>query len=653
MMMLQPDNLPPFTRPVRIPEHIEILQAAPPSAYAGETSSWKLSLKLAESVSCADLIRLQIYGGRNNTGVFSPLQVENPKAEGYVSARTEDGAEIELCSDFEIEEPATKGEQLLTGSTSNPGLFIIKIPEKGLKAGKIIEVIIGDPSQGAEGTTATTSSLYNKFFVLYKAKSSDDRPLFWGPENWEQILGVCSMHIIGSTSEMIRVYGPAQCQIGEKVSLLVRPEDQWGNLSFEELNDLALYLDDEKIPADISKLPQSTCVRIVSKFERPGVLRPVISDESGREAVCTPIICSDQSDDLNAFWGMIHGHTEMSDGTGTVEYYFRQMRDESRLDFGGTGDHDHIWETTDEMWRNICETVAEFNEPNQFVTFLGYEWAKWRKNGDGDRNVYYLADHRPLYRSAEGHTPTPPDLFNVLKNEKAIIIPHHTAHSGNWCDWKDHDPEHERLVEIFQFQGSYECEKDNPLLAGGGNKAIGFIDHALKMGWRVGFTAGGDDHSGHAGTDAQVGTYQNAGLMCVWAEKLDRKSLWQALWKRRVTATSGPRILLDFTLNDRFMGSEISVAENSKLASSRMITIKFHGTAPAKQIEVMRNSEAVKSFFNSGLDCELKWEDTLAIQEILLPSDKFCDHPFCYYYIRVVQDDDHVAWTSPIWIDDV
>ena len=67
------------------------------------------------------------------------------------------------------------------------------------------------------------------------------------------------------------------------------------------------------------------------------------------------------------------------------------------------------------------------------------------------------------------------------------MIPHHPGHGGNFCDWKDHDPRFERLVEIFQIRGSYECSDED------GNPAPedtskcppftdGYVRRALAMG---------------------------------------------------------------------------------------------------------------------------------------------------------------------------
>jgi len=345
----------------------------------------------------------------------------------------------------------------------------------------------------------------------------------------------------------------------------------------------------------------------------------------------------------------------MSDGTGALDQYFGQMQHELGLDFAASSDHDHRWETPDEFWGVTRERVRQWNQPGVFPVLLGYEWAKWRKDGAGDRNVYYRSDDRPMYRSDTGDYATPPELFAALRKngERAIVIPHHPAHGGNFCDWKDHDPEFERLVEIFQVRGSYECAPaEGNLLSEKANAqapfATGYVRDALAAGWRVGFTGGGDDHRGDWGTEAIPENDYPQGLMCVFAPERTREAIFDAMWARRVTATSGPRIFLRWTLNGAAMGSELKGAGSAP----RRLTIEFHGTAPAERIEIIRNNRVVHSVPGGGReDMKVEWIDIESGAALWLPPATHCPHPFAFYYVRVIQTDREVAWASPIWMD--
>jgi len=638
MTAFDPRAMPPFRRPVRIPQRVPVERADPCAAVAGEELRLRLPFRLSADVREDACLKVRLDGGRNSRCVMRPLQCDDPGKPGFVTARRAGGAALGV----------RPGEAA--------GTFVIQPPEGGLGRGDVVEVILGDGPGG--GTRAPGARQLDGFFVLYAPTDPDHKATCWNDETQPWIVGACSMHVLGGALDHLRAHAPSQAAPSRPIAILVRPEDLRSNLSHVPLRDLTALIGDDEVPARVEPLADSTCARVVLSLPGEGVFRVLVRDRaSGAEAATNPIVCRASAGEPNAWWGMIHGHSEMSDGTGSLDYYFVQMRDESALDFAAPGDHDHLWETSDEMWRVTSETVKRCHEPGRFVTFLGYEWAKWRRNGDGDRNVYYLDDDRPMYRSDDGRCPTPPDLFRALRSETAIVIPHHTGHNGNFCDWKDHDAEHERLVEIHQVRGSYECseQEGNALPEREGQPYTdGYVRRALALGWRVGFTAGGDDHVGHAGTDwptdyGQSGYY--AGLMCVLAEQNTRRALWEAMWNRRVIATSGPRMLLTWRLNGRLLGSELDLRSMPELAHARELSVEFHGTAPLDRIDVIRNNEVVHTARPAGLDARVAWTDEAPLAEVLLPAACFCDHPFCFYYVRAVQQDRQTAWASPVWID--
>jgi hypothetical protein len=653
--------MPAWERPIRIPESIEITHTDPVFAIAGKTGIWRVPFKLPKDIPAKSVLKLQLWGGRNNKGAFSGVQIDNPKAEGFIAAELEDGMRMPIK----------------TGTVA--GTYDIILSDRVLKKGQYLTVLLGGNEKGGEGITPANSRLLNKFFVLYNSPVKEAEipdwalirsapitketklPDVWTKENEDLIVAVCTMHILGDKIDHVRAYAPATSRPGKTFHILVRPEDKYGNLSSQEMGDIRLSVNGKTLEPEIEKVPDSTCVRLKISLCTEGSYRINVRDEnSGCEAISNPIICSATVQPV--YWGMIHGHTEMSDGLGSLDYYFNQLKNECMLDFAASGDHDHLWETSNEYWGTICKAVKRWHKPHEFIALLGYEWAKWRKNGDGDRNVYYLNDDRPMYRSDDGEFPSPPDLFKALtqNREKAIIIPHHTGHGGNFCDWKDHSAEYERLVEIFQVRGSYECsEQDgNPVPEKDDNclpYPTGYVQNALAMGWRVGFTAGGDDHSGQWGTEFLFSSgkaYYKQGLMSVEASEKTREAIFEAMYSRRVVATSGARMLLTYHLNGNPMGSELSLRNIPDLAALRKISIEFHGTAEVDRIDIIRNNKVVHSVpGNNAKDLSISWEDSEPIDDIWLPSTKFCANSFAFYYVRVVQQDREVAWASPIWID--
>ncbi|OGV78586.1 MAG: hypothetical protein A3K19_32115 [Lentisphaerae bacterium RIFOXYB12_FULL_65_16] len=640
--------MPPWARPIRIPESIEVTHADPAFAIANECGTWRLPFRLAKDVPAGAVLKLQVCGGRNNKGNFPGAQTANPNGDGYLSARLDDGATLSLAPD------------------THPGTYVITVPAGGLRKGQTLTVVLGDCAGGGKGIKACPDRLLNKFFVLYalaQQQAEGKTPQWAGGDVWaagtaERIVAACTMHVLGGATDHLRVFAPATTRLGAPVTLLIRPEDVLGNLSHQAPGPIELSLGGAPLRATTEQVLDSTCVRAGVALSTEGVHRVTVRDTaSGREALSNPTVCSETASP--AYWGMIHGHTEMSDGTGTLEQYFHQLRNEVGLDFGATGDHDHLWETSDEYWQTTCAAVKRWHAPREFVTFLGYEWAKWRKNGDGDRNVYYLDDDQPMYRSDDTEHPTPPDLFKALRRNRAraIVIPHHTGHGGNFCDWKDHSPEHERLVEIFQVRGSYECSKEdgNPVPETAATPAPypdGTVQRALALGWRVGFTSGGDDHNGHWGTEVRFAWGYKQGLMSVEAGALTREAVFEALYQRRVVATTGARMLLSFSLDGKPFGAELSLRDSPALASCRRLAVEFHGTAALARLDIIRNNRVVHSIPGAGeTDMRATWDDTAPLDSIWLPAAPFCAHPFAFYYVRVIQTDGEVGWASPVWID--
>jgi len=634
-----------FERPIRIPDDIQLGIADPPVARAGERGSWTGEFILGKDVPANQVLWLQIHGGRNNKGAWRNLQADHESKEGYVALRRASGEKLQPRE-----------------ASDDGGIMAFEVPKEGLKSGERIIMELG----GRAGAVAPGLSLPNKFFLLVTASREERLGLHClAGETLNCIAGACLMHIVGNNAERLVAYAKSQAVAGQELSLLVRPEDKNGNVASGELGPLVVRLNGRELDARRVPVEDSTCC-ILEGIVLPteGVYRLEVEDtSSGLKTITNPIACSKALSDPSVLWGLIHAHTEMSDGCASLDHCYTYMRDKCGLEFGAASDHDHLWETSDDMWRMTQEAAVKYNQPGRFTTFLGYEWAKWRKNGDGDRNVYYLHDRRPMFRSDDGEYPTPKDLFRALKSEAALIIPHHPAEIRNHCDWKDHDPEKERLVEIYSFWGNSErsVNEGNPFPAratdrkkpDSGENPLGFVQRALELGWRVGFTAGSDDHSGHPGDQRTHGGKPwdyKGGLTAVYAEDNTRESIWEALYNRRCYGTTGARMIVNFELDGHPMGSELLVSEHPELASKRKLKVSVHGTDKLKTVEIVRNNKGVYAITRDAPDAAFVWEDTDPLADVNLAPALYSPAPFTFYYLRVTQADGEMAWSSPMWV---
>ncbi len=638
----------------------------PPTAMAGVRDTWEISFRGLE-VPEGGIVRLRIGGGRDNKSDWTRPQADDPSANEYVTARCSGAAELTV-SVLPFAEVADRVVDLTVGGAP-------------LRAEDEITVTLGDTSGGGDGSTPQTFSQTRKRFDIFVAEPAPDGG---GDEEleFERAGGTPSVDVIGGPMDRLRVFAPPTVPAGSDFSIAIKAEDTHGNVASLYQGDLAIELtrgdgatqEDEEIvtgPDEVQFEGPGGVITVDGfKAYSRGLVRVVVIDQvSEIKYVSNPMLIT-KHDQEQLYFGVIHGHTRCSDGTGSVDDYYSCMRDDNRLDFGAVGDHDHDHETGEEEWAEIQEAAADLNDPGSFVTLLGWEWAKWRRDGAGDRNVYYDEDYLPMYRSGDEHYPTPDELFEVLQDHRAIVIPHHPASTGNFCDYADHDPEKERLVEIYSVWGSSErsAQDGNPfpmrptglppsgaadVPIDSGEVPEGFVQRALAMGRRLGFGGGGDDPLGHPGdpiaTGAEPFRYRD-GLMGVWAQELTRDAVFQAMYDRHTYATTGARMLVLLRVADAFMGDEVEVAERPELADSRTIEAFIAGESKLAQVEVVRNNQVVHSVRAEGSDLTLEWTDEEPLEPLALDPLEADQPPFVFYYLRVLQSDGHMAWVSPIWL---
>jgi hypothetical protein len=195
------------------------------------------------------------------------------------------------------------------------------------------------------------------------------------------------------------------------------------------------------------------------------------------------------------------------------------------------------------------------------------------------------------------------------------------------------DPRFEPVVEIVSVHGSSECLECPSSIYAPVEGA--FVRDALSRGYRLGIVGSGDTHDGHPG----LGSPDNptVGLAALLTDRLDRESVLAALRARRVYATSGPRILLEFGVSGARMGEVLRVSSSS---SVRSIYARAVGTAPVARLDVVKNGEVRFSVEGANESLELLAEDTDPIQ------------PGEYLYVRALQADGGLAWSSPVFVEE-
>ncbi len=341
--------------------------------------------------------------------------------------------------------------------------------------------------------------------------------------------------------------------------------------------------------------------------------------------------------------GDLHRHTEFSWDNGgrtdgSVIEFYRYMMDGAAMDFGAVTDHnaggDYLY------WYWLTQKSSDlFHAPGGFVPLYGYE-----------RSAVYPWGHRNIFHSERGvpvvsfftqadYTGPRPGVASgkLMDNDTELVYEQiertggiaisHTSGTNMGTDWAVQNRDDlEPVVEIFQgCRTSYEyvgapkaatSQQNSP----GGFKPDGFVWNAWERGYRLGVIASSDHVSTHIS------------YAMVYTDDLSREGIMDAIRKRH-TYGATDNIILDYRIGGRFMGDEFKTSEQP------VLDVKIRGTDAVSKVDVVKNNTFLYSVEPGRQEVEFTYKD-MQIE----PGTS-------YYYVRVVQEDGQVAWSSPIWVN--
>ena len=465
----------------------------------------------------------------------------------------------------------------------------------------------------------------------------------------------------GGPLSTIKILAPSYVIKNKRFDIILRFEDEWGNLTSDAPDDTLIELSYENLRENLNwKLfvPETGFLALPNLyFNEAGVFTIKLKNTQTNETFfSSPIKCFNEGAN-SLFWGLLHGESERYDSTESIESCLRHFRDERAFNFFGVSPFENVEETPNEVWKGISQNVVDFNEESRFVTFLGFQWQGAPKS-EGSRILLFSKEARPIIRKKDSKSNLK-KLYKSFSPKELIAIPAFTMGKGFEYDFKEFDPDFERVVEIYNSWGCSErTEKEgNPLPIKAESKkgiqetAEGSIQKALEMGHRFGFVAGGLDDRGFYAPFYEGGQVQYPpGLTAIIAPEFSRASMAEALYNRSCYATTGEKIILGVTVAGIGIGQETSTVQKHGLTVCRHIAGFVAGHAPIYQIEIIRNGKVIKTFEPDASSFDFTYDDMDPLNKIaIVPKDK--KPPFVYYYIRVTEENGHMAWSSPIWID--
>lgn len=520
-----------------------------------------------------------------------------------------------------------------------------------------VVIYVGAPKPSAKesaenGTRSQVNTQRRRTFTLWVDTSGKGR--YGESENF-------MLDVKGAELKIIKILTPSYVMKNKRFDIILRFEDEWGNLTNDADEETLIELSYENLRDNLNwKLfvPETGFIALPNLyFNEAGVFTIKLRNAHTKEEfLSSPIKCFNEGSN-HLYWGLLHGESDRYDSTESIESCLRHFRDERAFNFYGVSPFESTEETPNDVWKSINQNVIDFNEEDRFVTFLGFQW-EGDASSEGNRLFLFNKDSKAIIRKKE----TKSSLKKIYKGyspKEMISIPTFTMGKGLDYNFKDFDPEFERCVEIYNSWGSSECTKKegNPLpITGEGKKGVqetaeGSIQKALEKGLRFGFVAGGLDDRGFYAPFYDGGQVQYPpGLTAIIAPEFNRSSLVDAIYNRSCYATTGEKMILGVTIAGHGIGSELSTATKHGLNICRHIAGFAAGHAPIQKVEIIRNGKVLETFHPEGNQIEYTFDDMEPLSKIAItPKDKKA--PFVYYYIRVTQDDGHMAWSSPIWID--
>jgi hypothetical protein len=320
----------------------------------------------------------------------------------------------------------------------------------------------------------------------------------------------------------------------------------------------------------------------------------------------------------NVYYGHLHNHSNISDGTGTPADAYEYAQDDAGLDFFSLADHAESVTSTE--WTTLRNAADAANNDGTFVALWGFEWSH---STYGHVAVFNTTNY---CKSSDSSTNTFEELVTWVENNNGLAVFNHPGRqdTGYEFDHFDITPSDNFFgMELWNKSDDFdEYYYTDGYYSSDGNK--GHFDEALLRGWYIGASGSDDNHQGTWGT-------RNDFRMAVLASSLTRATILDALEARRFFTTLDKNIELSFTIDNEEMGSVMDAG-----TYDLRIEADDADTEDFSKIELLKNGVVEETWYPNT--------DNPIITDTITTSDGD------YYYVRVTQDDNDEAISSPIFM---
>ena len=350
-------------------------------------------------------------------------------------------------------------------------------------------------------------------------------------------------------------------------------------------------------------------------------------------------------EDYGLYFGQLHAHTNLSDGTGTVEQAFEHAANVENLDFLALTDHSNSFEgqsglpsagTTHLGDENAEEVNASWREGREgaraitaqegdFVGIYGFEMT-WSGGAPGHINTFnsegFENRNAAPYKKGDNYEVLEAYYNTLNENPETISQFNHPGDTfGDFMDFALYDPVIDNqmtLIEVGNGEGAIGSSGYFP--------SYSYYTRALDKGWHVAPTNNQDNHKGNWGDS-------NTARSVVLSDGLSEDAIYDAMKNYRVYATEDNDLSILYSLNGNAMGSILD--EQDEINIKAEISDPTDTTGETK-VEVIVNGGqtlAEKTFTGGSATVEFNNLST----------------GYGYYYLRITQADKQIAVTAPVW----
>lgn len=335
-----------------------------------------------------------------------------------------------------------------------------------------------------------------------------------------------------------------------------------------------------------------------------------------------PYVEIEQTNEFNAYIGLLHSHTCLSDGMNTPMFACKYAREVANLDFLGITEHSNLFDNPydslhSRKLRDLKEYTEIETEPGKFVALFGSE-TTWY-NGFGHMNIYdeeslYLNVCQVKYNDSKVYYDT------VKKYPHAINQWNHPWSCGfRHLDlFSPFDPELDKVMYTIEMNPEEDPD----------NFGLNYYIKALEEGYHVAPCGSQDNHKENWGTYSSLRT----GIVSPF---LTKEHLLDSIRHRRVYFTCAPKLRIQFRVNGKIMGSRIPACKEYRFDIDANNQDDRH---LIKSIEILGSKGRVALQKDV---CETSVKETLSLRD---GTEK-------YYFAKITLDDDSFAVSSPVWIE--